>query len=462
MKKSRIISPIDGRVVAERNLANPQKISSALSSAVKAQKKWLTTSLKERRNFCLGAIEYMATYRDVSSEELTWQMGRPIQYTPGEIDGLAERGRYMIDIAQKALSDIRLPEKTGLTRYIRPTPLGVVFVIAPWNYPYLTAINAIIPALMAGNTVLLKHSPQTLLCAERLQEAFDAVGLPAGIFQSLHLSNTDCAEVIKSPEIAFTSFTGSVKTGRLIEQNTAGHLKGLALELGGKDPAYVRSDAALEPTVAQLVDGAYFNSGQSCCAVERIYVAASLFDDFLEAFVAEVKQYLLGNPLDPLTTLGPLVNTEGADRVRAQIAEAVSAGATACIDPSHFKANKSGSPYLAPQVLIDVDHTMAVMQEESFGPIVGIMKVANDEEALKLMNDSAYGLTASIWTVDAARAAVLCNDLQTGTVFMNHCDYLDPALAWVGIKESGRGCALSELGYAQLTRPKSFYLKTIP
>ena len=462
MEKTQIISPVDGRIVAKRCFADSQKISATLSAALKAQSLWLTTRLEERAEFCLRAIEYMVAHRDVFAEELTLQMGRPIQYTPGEIDGLAERGRYMIDIAQKALTDIALPEKLGLARFIRRTPLGVIFVIAPWNYPYLTAINAIIPALMAGNTVLLKHSPQTLLCAERFYEAFETAGIPEGVFQTLHLSNENTAVIIKSPEITFTSFTGSVATGRLIEQNTAGLLKGLTLELGGKDPAYVREDAELEDAVAQLVDGAYFNSGQSCCAVERIYVAAPLFDIFIEAFVALVKQYRLGDPLEPETTLGPLVSAKAAERVRVQIAEAVEAGATPCVDPSHFKANKNGSPYLAPQVLIDVNHRMAVMQQESFGPVVGIMKVADDEEALKLMNDSAYGLTASIWTADAARAAELGDGLQVGTVFMNRCDYLDPALAWVGIKDSGRGCALSELGYAQLTRPKSFYLQQKP
>lgn len=462
LEKTQIVSPVNGRIIAKRSLADSPKIAAALNHAVKAQRLWQTTTLKERSNFCLGAIEYIVSHRDDFSKEITFQMGRPIQYSPGEINGLAERGRYMIDIAQKALTGIKLPEKSGLTRFIHRTPLGTVFVIAPWNYPYLTAINTIIPALMAGNTVILKHSPQTLLCAERFQDAFDSVGLPSGVFQYLHLSHADCAKVVKSPEVSFTSFTGSVSTGQVIEESSAGLLKGLALELGGKDPAYVRADAKLEDTVAQLVDGAYFNSGQSCCAVERIYVAASLYEDFVEAFVDQVKEYQLGNPLDPLTTLGPLVNAEAAERIRVQIAEATGAGATICIDPAYFKANKNGSPYMAPQVLINVDHQMSVMKDESFGPVVGIMKVKDDDEALKLMNDSVYGLTASIWTADADRATVMGNNLQCGTVFMNRCDYLDPALAWVGIKDSGRGCALSELAYAQLTRPKSFYLKDCP
>ena len=462
MEKIAIVSPVDGRVVVERGLASTQEIDHVLNSAVKAQRLWCQTPLAERAAFCLRAIEYLVEQRDVLAEELTWQMGRPIRYTPGEIGGLEERARHMIGIAEKSLSDIVLPEKPGLSRFIRRVPLGVVFVIAPWNYPYLTAVNAIIPALMAGNTVILKHSLQTLLCAERFQQAFKAAGMPEGVFQYLHLSHEGSAQVIKSPETAFVSFTGSVATGILVEQSAAGLLKGVALELGGKDPAYVREDAALEDAVAQLVGGAYFNSGQSCCAVERIYVAAPLYDVFVEAFVTRVKQYRLGNPLEPETTLGPMVSTEAAQRVRAQIKDAIGAGATTCIDPAQFEARKEGSPYLAPQVLINVNHAMALMQDESFGPVVGIMKVKDDEEALALMNDSPYGLTASIWTADETRAATLGDALQTGTVFMNRCDYLDPGLAWVGVKQSGRGCALSELGYGQFTRPKSFYLRKKP
>jgi len=462
MKKISIISPVDGRIVAERSLASAQQIDRALKFAVKAQRSWSKAPLEERAAFCLRAIEHMVAQRDVLAEELTWQMGRPIQYAPGEIDGMEERARYMIGIAEEALSDIVLPEKSGLSRYIRRVPLGVVFVIAPWNYPYLTAVNAIIPALMAGNTVILKHSLLTLLCAERFQQAFEAAGMPEGVFQYLHLSHEDSARVIKSPEIDFVSFTGSVATGSLVEQSAAGLLKGLALELGGKDPAYVRADASLDETVTQLVDGAFFNSGQSCCAVERIYVAAPLYDEFVEAFVEKVKQYRLGSPLELETTLGPMVSTAAAQRVRAQIKDAVDAGATTCIESMQFKAEKEGTPYLAPQVLINVDHAMTVMRDESFGPVVGIMKVMDDDEALTLMNDSLYGLTASIWTADETQAASLGDALQTGTVFMNRCDYLDPGLAWVGVKQSGRGCSLSELGYGQLTRPKSFYLRDKP
>jgi len=403
----------------------------------------------------------MVTNRDAFGEELTWQMGRPIQVAPAEILGLEARGRYMISIAEQELADIGLPEKDGLTRFIRREPLGVVFTIAPWNYPYLTAVNSIIPALMAGNAVILKHSAQTPLCAERFQQAFDEAGLSGGVFQYLHLDHKTTGELIRHPDIAFVSFTGSVAGGGIIEQSVAGLFKGLALELGGKDPAYVRDDVALEHAVNNLVEGAYFNSGQSCCGIERIYVHQKIYNDFVEMYVDLVKQYRLGNPLDPLTTLGPMVSGPAADVVRTQIAQACAAGAAPCIDVSRFETDREGSPYLAPQALIDVDHSMAVMREESFGPVVGIMKVSNDQEALDLMNDSPFGLTASIWTSNETCATELGDQLQTGTVFINRCDYLDPALAWVGVKQSGRGCALSILGYQQLTRPKSFHLRSV-
>ncbi len=453
-----ILSPIDNSMVAERPLASTKELDTVVQQAVRAQQDWCRVSVTDKAAMCHRAIDNLLAKTDVIAEEITLQMGRPIQSAPGELRGLEERGRYMIDIAAKELADIDISHN-GITRFIRRSPLGVVLCIAPWNYPYLTAVNAIIPALMAGNAVLLKPSTQTLLCAERFQQAFDEAGLLAGVFQSVLVDHAGTAELIKNPGIDFVSFTGSVAGGIKMEQTAAGLFKGMALELGGKDPAYVREDADLPQAVATLVDGAYFNSGQSCCGIERIYVHQKHYPTFVEQFVETVKQYRLGNPLQAETSLGPMVNRLAADRVRRQIKQAIAAGARACIDSKWFAADKVATPYLAPQVLVDVNHDMTVMQEESFGPVVGIMPVKDDQQAIELMNDSRYGLTASIWSADLERAMVLGDALQTGTVFMNRCDYLDPALAWVGIKQSGRGCALSALGYAQLTRPKSFHLK---
>jgi acyl-CoA reductase-like NAD-dependent aldehyde dehydrogenase len=308
--------------------------------------------------------------------------------------------------------------------------------------------------------VILKHSAQTPLVAERYADAFKAAGLAAGVFQVLHLSHGDTEKLIAAPEVDFVAFTGSVEGGHAVQRAAASRFIGTGLELGGKDPAYVRADANLPHAIENLVDGSFFNSGQSCCAIERIYVHDSVYDRFLEGFVDLTRQYKLGNPLSPETTLGPMVRASAADFVRKQVAEAVSRGAKAHIDPKVFPADKVGTAYMAPQVLSEVDHSMQVMTEESFGPVIGIMKVRSDDEAVRLMNDSRYGLTAAIWTQDEGAAIAIGDRVETGTWFMNRCDYLDPELAWTGVKDSGRGCTLSKLGFVYLTRPKSFHLRT--
>jgi acyl-CoA reductase-like NAD-dependent aldehyde dehydrogenase len=332
-------------------------------------------------------------------------------------------------------------------------------VIAPWNYPYLTAVNTIVPALIAGNAVILKHATQTLLVGERFAEAMAIAELPAGLFTNVVLSHAQTAKLLGSGAINHASFTGSVAGGKAIAQAAAGTFTTLGLELGGKDPAYVRPDANLDYAVENLVDGAFYNTGQSCCGVERIYVHADVYDQFVDRFVALTSNYVLGNPLDQATTLGPMAATRFADLVRAQTAEAIAMGARAHLDPTAFPANRDHSPYLAPQVLTNVDHTMRVMTEESFGPVIGMMKVQNDAEAAALMNDSVYGLTASIWSSDLEAARTIADQIETGAVYLNRCDYLDPGLAWTGVKDSGRGASLSALGYAMLTRPKSYHLR---
>jgi acyl-CoA reductase-like NAD-dependent aldehyde dehydrogenase len=453
------ISPVDGSIYAERELANTNSIAQSIELSRSAQKQWQKTSLTERAGMCEIAVQYFESNRERIAEEIAWQIGRPIAFAGGEVKGLAERARHMIAIAEHALADMTPALQTGFKRFIRRMPVGTVFTIAPWNYPLLTAVNSIVPALMAGNSVILKPSAQAPLCGEHFVKAFELAGLPDGVIQCLFLDHENTVSVINSGQMGFTCFTGSVTAGRQIEQAAAGTFSGVGLELGGKDPAYVMADADLDSCVEDLVDGAFFNSGQSCCGIERIYVHQALFDRFVEAYVERVRQYILGNPLDLRTTLGPVVRTAAADWIRNQVSEAIAKGAKACIDRSHFPDDRGNTPYLAPQVLIDVDHEMSVMREESFGPVVGIMPVSDDEEAIRLMNDSDLGLTASLWTLDQARAEQLGNQLQVGTVFMNRCDYLDPALAWTGVKNTGRGVALSELGYHQLTQPKSFHMK---
>jgi acyl-CoA reductase-like NAD-dependent aldehyde dehydrogenase len=455
-------SPIDGRVLVERPLATTADIGRALATARTWQAAWRRVPLAERAAMVERFVAAMVADKTRLGEELTRQMGRPIRYTPNEIaGGMAERARRMAELAAEALADVATAHKSGFTRFIRKEPLGVVFVVAPWNYPYLTAVNAIVPALLAGNAVILKHSHQTPLVAEAFAAGFRKAGLPEGVFQVLHLSHADTERMVASDAVDFVAFTGSVEGGHAIVRAARERFIGLGLELGGKDPAYVRPDADFDHAVENLVDGAFFNSGQSCCGIERIYVHAKLFDRFVEAYVALTNQYVLGDPLKPETTLGPMVRASAAEFVRGQTAAAVKQGAKALIDTRRFAADKPGSTYLAPQVLVNVDHSMRVMSEESFGPVIGIMKVGSDEEAIGLMNDSDYGLTAAIWTADPEAAIRIGDQVATGTWFMNRCDYLDPELAWTGVKDSGRGCTLSRLGFDTLTRPKSFHLRTV-
>lgn len=454
-----LISPVDGRVFAERQYADIVQIEQALAAATCAQAQWKRRPLSERAAFCSAAVDAMLAMKDDIVPELAWQMGRPVRYGAGELRGFEERARYMITIAPQALAALEVEPVAGFRRYIKREPMGTVLVVAPWNYPYLTAVNTIIPALMAGNSVILKHASQTLLVGERFAEAMRRANLPEGLFQNLLLSHIHTGVVIGSRQVQQVNFTGSVAAGMEMQRAAVEGFLRVGLELGGKDPAYVRADADLEHAVENLVDGSFFNGGQSCCAVERIYVDQNIYPAFVERFADLTRQYVLGNPLDEATTLGPLVSPGAADFVRGQIADAQALGAKALIDPRAFAADVPGSAYLAPQVLVDVNHQMSVMRDESFGPVVGIMPVDSDEQAIALMNDSEFGLSASIWTRDLAAAERLGDEIDTGTLFMNRCDYLDPALAWTGVKNSGRGVTLSYMGYEHLTRAKSFHLR---
>jgi acyl-CoA reductase-like NAD-dependent aldehyde dehydrogenase len=457
-----LVSPVDGSTLASRELATPSQIEAVLQRAADSQKIWCSTPIAKRAAVIERMVQVMERDALEIATELTWQMGRPVRYTPNEIlRGFQERARYMSSIAADNLSDIATPQVNGITKWIRREPLGTVLVVAPWNYPYLTAVNSIVPALLAGNTVVLKHASQTMLCAERLQAAFDVAGLPAGVFQHVHASHSAVDSMIKDSRINFVVFTGSVDGGTSMERSAAERFIGVATELGGKDPSYVRADADVNYAIGENVDGAFFNSGQSCCAIERIYVHEHAYDNFVEGFVDATRAYVLGNPLQNDTTIGPMVNTAAAEFVRNQIADSLSAGARALVTERDFAASQPATPYLGPTVLVDVDHTMSVMRDESFGPVIGIVKVRSDDEAVALMNDSQYGLTASIWTQDIEAAAALGNRIKTGTVYMNRCDYVDPHLVWTGVKNTGRGIALSSRGFDPYVQLKSFHLREI-
>jgi acyl-CoA reductase-like NAD-dependent aldehyde dehydrogenase len=450
------ISPIDGSIYAERPILSRSEADAAVTRAKIAQRKWNMRPIEERIELVKAGVAAIGAMNEEIVPEIAWQMGRPIRYG-GEFGGFNERASYMADIAIDALAPIEIENSNNFRRVIKRVPHGLVLVVAPWNYPFMTAINTVAPALIAGNAVMLKHASQTPLVGERLAKAFHSVGIPRDIFQNVFLDHDTTSALISDRAFDFINFTGSVSGGVAMEKAAAGTFTSIGLELGGKDPGYVMEDANLDAAVETLIDGAMFNSGQCCCGIERIYVIESLFEDFIKKAVAVVNQYNLGNPLDPETTIGPMAHIRFANEVRAQTQEAIKDGAKAHIDPCLFPMD--GGAYLMPQILTDVTHDMRIMREESFGPVVGIMSVKNDEEAIKLMNDSDFGLTASLWTEDINRAEAIADRIDTGTAFMNRADYLDPALCWTGCKDTGRGGGLSMIGYHNLTRPKSYHLK---
>lgn len=459
MKPIKLISPVDGSVYAERVPLTLEAARAAVARAKAAQPAWAARPLDERIALVKAAVQALNDDKARVVEELAWQMGRPTRFG-GEFGGLNERTNYMAGVAAEALAPMMIEDNERFGRRIEWAPHGVVFVIAPWNYPYMTAMNTIVPALIAGNAVVLKHASQTLLVGERIAEAMAKAGVPADVFQNVVLDHAGTEALIAERSFGFINFTGSVGGGQAIERAAAGTFTGLGLELGGKDPGYVMQDADLDWAVDVLMDGAMYNAGQCCCGIERIYVYETLFDDFVQKSVAWVNALKLGNPFDAETTLGPMANRRFADTVRAQTAEALAKGAKALIEKQNFPADDGGA-YLMPQVLVNVDHSMRVMTEESFGPVVGIMPVKSDDEALRLMNDSPYGLTASLWTKDIDRAWDLARKVETGTVFLNRADYLDPAICWTGCKDTGRGVGLSKLGYQSVTRPRSYHFRKV-
>jgi acyl-CoA reductase-like NAD-dependent aldehyde dehydrogenase len=461
MAIQKTITPIDNSVYLERPLASENEINEILDSAKSSFIEWKNTSIDERIIVINKFIDNLLALKDEISKEICWQIGRPIAQCGNELRGFEERSRHMVNIAKTSLENIPARKNEEFDNYIFKSPLGVIFVMAPWNYPVITATNTIVPALLSGNTLVLKHSSQTPRCAELINQAFEGTGLPKGVFQFVHTNHEACEKIISDPRVAHVVFTGSVRGGQEVKKYIGTRFINVGLELGGKDPAYVRSDADLNHAVENLVDGALFNSGQSCCGIERIYVDHSIYQDFVDGFKAITEQYKLGDPSLEDTNLGPVVRMSAANFIRTQMSEAEKQGAQRLIDESKFSIAKEDNCYIAPQVMINVDHSMRFMMEETFGPTVGIMPVQNSDEAQKLMNDSPYGLTASIWTKDLEFAKEFGKNVETGTFFMNRCDYLDPALAWTGVKDTGVGCSLSTLAFDQFTRPQSFHLRNV-
>ena len=455
------ITPIDNSTYVERKYATSQEIENALDISKKVFFDWRNISINERKNILTKFVDLFLENKNEIEEQLCRQMGRPISQCGGEMNGFEERARYMIDKSEQALENIVSKKDNEFDNFITKDPLGTIFIIAPWNYPYNTSVNSVVPSLLSGNTVILKHSSQTPLCAEQLFKAAKLSGLPTGVFQFLHLDHQSTSKIISDERIDHVLFTGSVTGGRQVKKAIGERFINAGLELGGKDPAYVRKDCNLQHAIENLADGSFYNSGQSCCGIERIYVDSEVYDDFVEGIKFVTEKYILDDPLKKETNLGPVVKLSAAQSIRSQIKEAISNGAKDIIRKTNFKISEETNCYVGPSILIDVDHNMQFMMEETFGPTVGIMRVNNEDEAAQLMNDSPYGLTACIWTSDKEFAEKFGPRINTGTFFMNRCDYLDPGLAWTGVKNTGTGVTLSVLGFDHVTRVKSYHYRTI-
>jgi acyl-CoA reductase-like NAD-dependent aldehyde dehydrogenase len=452
-----LVNPATEEIFRTVETTSESQLSSVIEKMRAAQLKWRGVPVSERAEVCREFVDAFRSIKESVALDITRQMGKPLVQARREVDTTLDRAETMLRLAATALQDDLLPPKEGFRRFIRHEPLGIVLDIPAWNYPLLIAVNVVIPALLAGNAVLIKHARLTPLCGDAFVDAFRKTSLPADLVASIHVGHATVSRLIEKRAVDFVSFTGSVEGGREVYRQASGQLLDMGLELGGKDPALVCADANFDFAVANLVDGAFYNAGQSCCAVERIYVMRPLFSKFVDAYVAEVEKYTVGNPEDSGTGIGPLAQRKAVDFIESQIKHAVGSGARVLTG-----GRRAPGPgyFFQPTVLLDVDHRMSVMMEESFGPVIGIMPVDSEEEGVRLMNDSPYGLTASIWTEDPARGEALAGSTAAGTVYVNRCDYLDPELAWVGIKDSGHGCTLSHLGFLHLTRPKSFHIRT--
>ncbi|MFA6242603.1 MAG: aldehyde dehydrogenase family protein [Candidatus Hydrogenedentales bacterium] len=454
-----VVNPFTESVILRLPMMGAGEVDATVKKARAAFEGWRTTSMDERVTLCRRFIKAFTDMGDQIAADVSAQMGKPVGQAAGEVKRMAERAEYLIGIAPEVLADEPVPVQAGFTRYIRHEPLGVVFDIAAWNYPLLIAVNVVVPSILAGNAVILKHSSKTPLCGKAFADAFEKAGAPGNLVQHVIADHAVTDAFVKHPLVDYVSFTGSTKGGHEVVHGAADRFINIGLELGGKDPAYVCADADFNNAVENCVDGAFYNAGQSCCAIERVYIDKSIYKDFVEAYAELTRKYVLGDPADSATSIGPLASKSTAAFLAKQVEDAVKAGGKLVVDPKEFKRPSNGW-FSAPAVVADAPQNCSLIQEESFGPVIGLIPVSSDEEAIRYMNDSAYGLTASIWTRDTERAIRVGEQVETGTFFMNRCDFCDPGLPWTGVKDTGRGCSLSKYGLLQVSRLKSMHLKT--
>jgi len=458
------ISPTTNKPIVVRNGISSVELESLPTVATEAFEKFKKTTLAERKGIIKKALKLLSDNQDVLAIELTAQIGRPIAYTAKEITTACKRGEYLLKISDDVLKDTDGEAEKGFKRFIRKVPVGPVLVLFAWNYPYLILVNSLIPALLAGNSVILKPSPQTPTIVEHISEIFLEAGLPQNVIQYFHSGSPLIIEaIVRDPRVALICFTGSVAGGLAVQRAAADRLVNVGLELGGKDPAYVRPDVDVAWAAEEIVDGAIFNSGQSCCSLERIYVHEEIHDVFIAKIQGVLKNYKLGDPFDKETHIGPVVSKRSKATIEAHIKDALEKGAKDATPPnSSFESPPPDGNFLKPTLLVNVDHSMTVMTEETFGPVIPVMKVKSDAEAIQFMNDSEFGLTASIWTKDTDKGADIAENVDAGTVFVNRCDFPSPDLAWTGWKNSGKGVTLSKFGFEQFVKLKSFHIKNYP
>lgn len=454
----KVTNPYNQETVCTLPYADEGTIAQAIDRAEKAFAPWRRLPIARRIEIVREGLNRFRQRAEDVARDITLQMGKPLGQSRGEFNGMMDRAEYMISIAEETLAPDILPPKAGFRRRIEHVPMGVVFNVAAWNYPLLIPINVVVPALLAGNTVLLKHSAKTPLVGRYFAEAFGQLEIP-NLVADLVISHDQTSRVIADPRVAHVAFTGSVEGGRGIYRHVADRFIDAGLELGGNDPAYVAADADLDFSVENVVDGACYNAGQSCCAVERVYVHRSLYDAFIEKSLAVLKSYRLGDPMAAETTMGPLASRGALNVLQEQVNDAVARGGRLLLGGKRLAGSEGN--FFEPTLLADVPNDALVMQEESFGPLLPVLSVADDDEAIRMMNDTRYGLTASVWTRDAERADRFGREVEAGTIFQNRCDFLDPALPWTGYGDSGKGSTLSRYGFFHLTKRKSIHFRTL-
>lgn len=446
--------PFTGEVSFRRPFATRSEVDLVLTRARQGARAAAAMSVDERVALCNRVVDLMEKDVEAIASEITAEMGKPLGQSRGEMGGMAKRARHMASIAKTSLADLVIGGDPTLERRIVRAPKGVVVDFPAWNYPLLTAVNAVIPAVLAGNAVILKHSPRSPSVGDRFAKAFRDAGAPAELVQSLHCDHPTSEWMVADPRVDHVCFTGSVYGGHRIQAAAKDRFIEVGLELGGNDPAYVAADADLAKAVDGIIDGACYNAGQSCCAVERVYVHRSLYNQFIEAAIPFLKAYVLGDPRGDKTSMGPIAQPWHPEEIERQVQDALSKGARLVFGGKRVSVAGKGR-FFEPTLLVDVPDNANIMSKETFGPVVPVAAVDDDEQAVKLMNDDELGLTASVWTSDRDRAARLAERLEAGTVYMNRCDALDPALPWTGWKDSGKGSTLSVLGFEHLTKPKA-------